>query len=180
MSTTLNAAPPAAAPKGGDFIKLPPFKKTDSYVATILGYNYIASHPFDRTDPVTKKDYVQEAPAIELFIGAIPDGEVALLKTWPQMYSINEKSNYAKWFAAATGVAPVAGSKPDELIGKAVLVEIEVSDKVGGKGTKYIANKVKSVSKVPSILAATITPLAKLQPALDAALAGEKDGDVPF
>jgi hypothetical protein len=180
MSTTLNAAPPAAAPKGGDFIKLPPFKKTDSYVATILGYNYIASYPFKRKDKKTGAEVIKHEPAVEIFIGALVDGEVALLKTWPQQYSIHEKSNYTNWFESSTGKTPVDGSLPDEMIGKAVLVEIDVKNRVGKAGTPYLDNRAVNISKVPTILASTITPIDKLKPALDAALAGEKDGDVPF
>jgi hypothetical protein len=189
MSTTLNAAPPAAAPKGGDFIKLPPFKKTDSYVATIVGGFHKDAHPFKKIDEKTGKEYTKIAPSIELYLGAIVDGEVALVTTWPKEYNIHEKANYCKWFTAATGSAPTTDSKPAELMGKALMVEIDVREKVSAKGTRYLANKIKSVSKVPSILASTITPLDKLQPAFDAAVAGRgnaadatdaKDGDVPF
>lgn len=176
-TTTLNSAPPAEAPKGGvDYIRLPSFPKSDTYVTTVVGYNYIPAHPFKRKDETTGAEFIKEAPAIELFIGAEVDGKASLAKTWPQVYSLNERANYQKWYTAAVGKEAAAGSKPDDMVGKALLVEIEVEEKTSKKGTKYTVNRIGAVTKVPSILTATATPVAKLQPALAAALAGDKEG----
>lgn len=180
--TTLNQeAPPAAAPKtGNDFIKFDPFPKSDSYVLTVTSFNYIPDHPFERTDD-QGKDFTVIKPAVELFLGAVIDGKALFVKSWPQAYSLHEKANYAKYYQAATGAAPVPGSNVSDMVGKALLVEVEVENKVSKKGTKYTVNKIKSVTKVPSVLAATATPVDKLKPALEAILAGKEDeGNAPF
>jgi hypothetical protein len=178
--TALNqSAPPAAAAAGGDIIRFDPFPKADTYVATVVGYNYIPDHAFERTDD-DGKPYTKNAPAVEFFIGAVIDGKPYFTKTWPQQYSISDRANYSKWYNAATGAMPVAGSKVDDIIGKAVLAEILVEKKTSKKGKEYTATKVKSVAKVPSILAATAVPLDKLRADFDKALAAAGDEANPF
>lgn len=175
MSTLNQDAPPAEAPKGGnaDFIKLPAFPRSDSYVATITAINYIPSFPFDRTDEKTGQKSVVPGPGIEFFFGALVDGNVCFVKSWPKYYSVSDRAAYHKWYKAALGKAPVAGSKPSELIGSAVLLQLECKDKVGKKGTAYVTNNIVNVSSVPSVLKSVVTPLEKLLPTLQDVLAGQ-------
>ena len=172
MSTLNQIAPPAEAPKTGDFIKFQPFPKSDTVVMTVTGFNFIASHPFERKDDKTGVKFIKNQAAIEIFYGAAIGGVPYFVKTWPQAYSINEKANYSKIYEAAVGKAPGVGSNPADMVGKHVLGTLKVEDKISAKGTKYRVTQVKSVTAVPSILAATGTSLAALLPALTAALAG--------
>jgi hypothetical protein len=179
MSTSLNqSAPPATQTATKDFVKLEVFPRSDTFVLTLCGFNYIPDHPFNRTDEKTGEKYIKVAAGIEFYYGALVDGKACFLKTWPQSYSLNEKANYAKWYAAAVGKAPVPGTNPSEMLGKHVLGEVEVEEKTGGRGTKYKVSVLKSVTKVPSILASTGTPLKDLSAAFEAALA--KKEEAPF
>lgn len=181
MSTSVlnQSAPPAEAPQSKDFVKLEVFPKSDSYVLTVAGFNFIASHPFKRRDDKTGEEYTKNGPALELYFGTILTDDKGsrrayFVKTWPQAYSLNEKANYYKWYEAATGKAPVAGTKPDDMLGKAILGDVRVEDKKSLKGTAYRVSSLKSIGKVPSILAATIVPLKDLQGPFNEALAAEQ------
>lgn len=182
MSTLNQSAPPATAPASKDFIKFEVFPKSDSYVLTVVGYNYIESHPFKRKDEKTGEEYTKNGPGIEFFWGALINGVAYFCKTWPQSYSLNEKSNYYKWYEAAIGSAPTPGSKVDNMLGKHVLGVVKVEDKKSAKGTAYQVSSLKSISPVPSILASAGTPLNDLLPAFNKALEAkqEKDELPPF
>lgn len=175
MSILNQEAPPAEAPKSGEFIKLDPFPKSDSYVLTVVAFNYIPEHDFERKDEKTGEEYIKKAPAIEFFFGALVDGKAFFVKSWPQMYSLSERANYYKWYEAATGKPPTAGTKPNDTVGKYVLGTLKVEDKKSQKGTAYRVTTIKAIAPVPSILASAGVPLAQLRPALDAALAAQGD-----
>ena len=189
MNPTLNNEAPAAPMANmQDYVRLPAFPRSDSYVLTVVGTNYIASHPFNRKDDEGRESTVM-APAVELYFGGEVDGKPYFAKTWPQKYSWHEKSNLSKWYTAITGKSPdPVSARPKDLVGKPALVEIKVEKKKGAKsGKEYTATNVGTVAKVPSILAATATPLAKLEAPFAAALAassekrdGNGGGDVPF
>lgn len=181
MSTLNQEAPPAAAPKG-DIVKLEPFPRSDSFVLTLCAYNFIPQYPFKRKNKDTGAEEIKPDDAVEFYFGGIVDGKVYLAKTWPQKYSIHEKSNYAAAYSAMTGKMPAAGSKPSDLVGKFALVEVSVEEKTSRTGKKYTATNIDSIGKVPSILAGTGVDIKQLRPALDAALAGgdKDDGKPPF
>jgi len=71
----------------------------------------------------------------------------------------------------------VAGSKPVDMVGKPVLVEIECADKVGAKGTQYIVNKIKNVGGVPSVLLPAAPKLDSLLPSFNEAVKGASSSD---
>lgn len=177
-NTALQEAPPVEAPKSAAFFRFAPFPAEDSYPLTIVGHNYIKEHEFARTDD-SGQEYTEKAAAIELFLGTKIEGKAYFVKTWPQKLSISDRANYYKWFLAATGKAPVAGSKTAELNGKVLLGEIQ--NAVGKKGGEY--SKIKSLAKCPAALVKTATPLAELRPAFEAAIANQdkqEGGDQPF
>lgn len=184
MSTaTLNQdAPPAPVSNTQDFIRFEPFPATDSYVLTLVGYNYIASYPFEREDDNGRK-FTKEAPAIEFFWGGMVDGKAYFTKSWPTAYSIHEKANYGKTYTAITGKVPDAKQRPNDMLGGHALVQLRLEQKKSKKGKEYTAVKIVSVGAVPKILLPTATKLADLKPAFDAALAksGDKaDESTPF
>lgn len=181
MSTSLQSAPPAEAPKSGqDFFHLPPFPEPGTAIMTIVAYNYIPEYvnPFDEE---TKGAY----PAVEFFFGAETSHGIGFVKALPMRYSLHEKAGYTKFYKFATGKLPVAGSKPDDLIGKGVSATVTNTDKTSKKGKQYTKSSVKEFAAVHPKLVGEITPLAKLKPALDAALAAKPDAkaddnNVPF
>lgn len=174
MSHTNQSAPPAEAPKG-DIIKFVPFPKKDALVLTVVAYNYIASHPFKRTDEVTKLERIENKPAIEFFFGARIGDKAYFVKPWPQQYSLHEKANYSKWYEAAVGQAPAAGTKPDDMLGRFVMGTVNLEDKKRKDGSAYTITKLGSVTPVPSLLAGTGTAREALLTALQDALAGDKE-----
>lgn len=188
MSALNQEAPAAEAPKARqEFIKLPAYPKTDSYVAVVVATNYLPQAVFDRTDEKTGAKTQVVAPGIELFFGSLVDGKVAFAKTWPKLYSINDRATYYKYYKAATGKAPVAGSKPLDMVGKPVLLAIECQDKVSKKGTQYVVNKITNVGSVPSVLLSVVPNLNALLPAFNEAIKGasassndNEPADAPF
>jgi len=178
MSLNQDAPPPPA--QAEDIIKFDPFPKSDSYVLTVTAFNYIPEYEFEREDEKTKEKYIKKAPAIELFLGTMIDGKTYFAKTWPQQYSLSDRANYYKQYSAACGKAPDKSSNVKDTLGKFVLCEIAVENKTSKKGKAYTVSKVKTVGKVPSILAATGTDIKALRPALDAILAGEKKDENPY
>lgn len=186
MSTINQEAPAAEAPKAkADFIKLPAYPKSDSYVAVVVATNYLPNAVFDRTDKDTGAKTQVVAPGIELFFGSVVDGKPVFAKTWPKLYSINDMATYYKYYKAATGKPPVAGSKPLDMVGKPVLVGIECIDKVSKKGTQYLVNKITSVGSVPSVLLPAVPKLDALLPAFNEAIKGtgsndNESADAPF
>lgn len=181
MSIALNQTAPAAeATKGADFVRLDPFPRSDSYVLTITAFNFIPSYPFKRKDD-SGVEYVKAAPAVEFFFGGMVDGKPYFAKTWPKQYSVSDRSTYYAIYNAAAGKPPEAGSNVADILGKFLLVPIEVENKKSSRGKAYTVSKVGDVSKVPSILANTGTPIEQLKPALDAALAAQGEKEVaPF
>jgi hypothetical protein len=159
-------APPAAAPRGGDFVSFAPFTEDGPAILTIVAFNFIKGHTFTKQDGST-----EIADALEFYYGANTDEGPRFIKTWPSKYSIHEKANYAKLYKACTGALPVAGSNPADLLGKGVQAILENEDKVSKKGKAYTKTSVKSVSMVKDKLRGDITPLAKLLPALEAEFA---------
>lgn len=174
--TALNQeAPPAPVSNTQDILRFEPFPASDSYVLTLVGTNYIASHPFERTDD-QGKDFIKEAPAIEFFWGTIVDGKAYFTKSWPQAYSLHEKANYAKIYKALTGKAPDASQRPKDMLGKAAMVEIKLEAKKSKKGKDYTAVKIGAITAVPKLLLGNVVSLDQLKAPFDAALkaAGEK------
>lgn len=175
-ATQEQAAPPITAPKGGkDFVRFEPFPKNDSYILTILKYEYTASHPFERKDDKTGVVTVKNGPALELVFGAMVGNKAYFLKTWPAAYSMDKKAKFTAIYDAAIGRVPVPGDKADDLIGKQILGTVKVENKVSPKGTAYTVSKLASVSPVPSILAGTGADIKTLLPAFQAALAASGD-----
>ena len=178
MSTINQEAPAAEAPKAkADFIKLPAYPNSDSYVAVVVATNYLPQAVFDRTDAVTGVKSQVVAPGIEFFFGSLVNGKAVFAKSWPKLYSINDRATYHKYYKAATGKAPVAGSKPIDMVGKPVLLAIECQDKVSKKGTQYIVNKITSVGNVPSVLLPAVPKLEALLPAFNDAINGAASND---
>src|SRR4051812_7532655 len=136
MNTLNQEAPPPPAEKA-DIIRLDPFPRSDSYVLTVVAFNYIPEYDFEREDDATKEKYIKKAPAVELFLGGMVDGKPYFAKTWPQQYSLSDRANYRKQYEAATGKSPVAGSNPKDIVGKFVLCEIAVENKTSKKGKAY-------------------------------------------
>lgn len=170
MSTLNQDAPPAEAPKstGGDFVKLPPFPAAGQQILTIVAYNYIKDYVNTKQDGST-----ETFNAVEFYLGALVDGTVCFIKTWPKRYSINEKAGYTKFYRAALGKDPVAGSSPKDLLGAGLTANIEVKDKVGKKGTPYKSCAGKDFAAVHPKLKSEITPLEKLLPTLQDVLSGQ-------
>ena len=184
MTQTLNnEAPPAPVSGGQDFLKFEPFPASDSYVLTLVGTNYIASHPFERTDD-NGKDFIKEAPAIEFFWGGMADGKPYFTKSWPQAYSLHEKANYAKIYKALTGKIADASQRPKDMLGKAAMVEIKLENKKSKKGKDYVAVKIGAITAVPKLLLGSVVPLEQLEAPFKAALAkaNEKtdENNTPF
>lgn len=174
--TPLNqSAPPAEAPKG-DFLKLPPFPKSDTVVLTVVAYSYNEKTQFKRKDD-DGVEYTETRPGLEFYFGSVVGGKPYFLKPWPVAYSLHEKANYAKWYEAATGKTAAPGTNPSDMLGKHILGAVKVENKTGSKGTAYTISKLTTVSAVPSILANTGTPLEALLPELNKILAG--DGKQP-
>lgn len=178
--TSLNQeAPPVEVKDSTQFFRFDPLPKSDTYVFTLVGFNYLESAPFNRTDEKTKQKTVVNGPGIEWFLGTKVGNKSFFVKTWPIYYSINDRANYTKWYTAFTGVAPTPKQRPGDCMGQAVLVPIQLQDKVSTKGTKYVATKVGAPTAVPSILQATIVPLDALKADFEQALAksqGENRG----
>lgn len=173
MSALNQEAPPAEAPKSkAEFIKLPAYPKSDSYVAVVVATNYLPQAVFDRTDEKTGAKTQVVAPGIEFFFGSIVDGKPVFAKSWPKLYSINDRATYHKYYKSATGKAPVAGSKPVDMVGKPVLLAIECQDKVSKKGTQYVVNKITNVGSVPSVLLPAVPKLDTLLPSFNEAVKG--------
>lgn len=171
-------APPAEVKAQANFFRFEPLPKSDTYIFTVVAYNYLDSAPFTRTDQATKKQTIINGPGVELFLGTVVNGKSYFVKTWPIFYSINERSNYTKWYKALTGTLPTVKQNPDDLLGKAIMLPVELTEKVSKKGTKYMATRTGNPSPVPSMLAATVTPLATLKGPFDAAVkASEQKGD---
>lgn len=167
--SNLHAAPPAEAPKSTqDFFHLPAFPEPGPAVLTIVAYNYIPEYinPFDEPP---KPAY----PAIEFFMGTETAKGPGFVKALPMRYSLHEKAGYSKFYKFATGKAPVAGSKPDDLLGKGISANVTNTDKTSKKGKAYTKSSVKDYAAVHPKLASEITPLAKLKPAFDAVLAAK-------
>jgi hypothetical protein len=180
MSTINQEAPAAEAPKSkADFIKLPAYPNSDSYVAVVVATNYLPQAVFDRTDEKTGAKTQVVAPGIEFFFGSLVNGKAVFAKSWPKLYSINDRATYHKYYKAAVGKAPVAGSKPIDMVGKPVLLAIECQDKVSKKGTQYIVNKIVSVGSVPSVLLPAVPKLDALLPAFTDAINGGSNDNEP-
>lgn len=180
MSQLNQEAPPATASKSGeDYFRPAPFPKSDTIVLTVVAFNFNPKAEFDRTDDAGK-DYTEVAPGIDFYFGAMVEGKPYFVKSWTQKYSLHEKSNYTKWYDAAVGKPPATGTNVADMLGKFILGEIKVEDKKSKKGTAYTVSKLASVTKVPSILASTGTPLDQLRPALDAILTAKDDSKPPF
>ena len=170
--STLQSAPPAEAPKSAqEFFHLPAFPEAGPTVLTVISSNYIPDY-VNQFDDENKGAY----PAVEFFLGAETSKGIGLVKTYPMRYSLHEKAGYTKFYKLASGKAPAAGSKPDDIYGKGISANIVNEDKVSKKGKAYTRSSVKDYAAVHPKLVGEITPLAKLKPALDAALA-KKDGD---
>jgi hypothetical protein len=181
MSTLNQEAPPAPVSNSQDFVHFTPLPSEDSYVATVVAFNYIPEHTFERTDKATGAKRQEVKPAIELFFGTMVDGKPYFVKTYPQQYSINEKSNYAAWYAVTTGALPTAKQRPSDMLGKLALLDIELKAKTSRTGKNYTATKIANIGKVPKALVGTATPLDKLKLAFDAALkkSGDATGSAP-
>ena len=171
MSQLNQSAPPVEVKATANYFRFDPLPKSDTYVFTLVGYNYLESTPFNRTDEKTKAKTVVNGQGIEWFLGTMVDGKPYFVKTWPVFYSISDRANYSKWYKAMTGALPTPAQRPDDCLGKGVLVPVELVDKVSSKGTKYKATKVGAPSAVPSILAATVTKLKDLDKPFKEALA---------
>ena len=170
MTQTLNnEAPPAPTATSKDFLSFPAFPASDSYVLTLVAFHYIASYLFERTDD-SGKPFTKEAPAVEFFWGTEIDGKAYFVKSWPTAYSLHEKANYTKIYKAVTGNMPTAKQRPNDMLGKAALVEIKTEKKTSKKGKDYVATKIGSISSVPKVLANTAIPLDALKAKFDAAL----------
>ena len=177
--TALNTdAPPVEVKANTSYFRFEPIPASDSYVATLVGFNYLPEASFNRTDAKTKTKTVEVAPGVEFFFGVRVDGKNYFAKSWPKYYSISERAGYYAWYKALTGTAPTIKQRPSDMLGKAALVGIEVAEKVSSKGTKYKAVNIKTVGPVPKILAGTEIPLASFKADFDSALAksNEKDG----
>jgi hypothetical protein len=189
MTQTINQEAPAPEVKSQqNFFRFEPVPKSDTYVATLVGTNYLAECQFNRTDDKTGAKSVETAAGIEFFFGLEVDGKIYFSKSWPKKYSIHEKAAYSQWVKALTGKAPTAKDRPVNAVGGHALVEIEVADKVSSKGTKYQAVNIKSVKPVPSVLAGAKVPLDRLKGPFEAALKASEqkanskgaDSDGPF
>jgi hypothetical protein len=176
-------APAVKAPKQ-DFIHLEsfPLGSDGPNIVTIVGYNFLKDHTFEKDDGST-----YQADAIEWYLGATVEGKLHFVKTWPKTYSISNKAFYFKLYKAALGKDPVAGSTPKDVLGAGVTVTLETKEKTSGKGKKYTTTSVKGdPSPVHPKLKNEIAPLATLRPALEKALTAKKDDkaeastDVPF
>jgi hypothetical protein len=186
--TALNQeAPPVEVKAQTNYFRFDPLPKSDTYLFTLVGFNYLESTPFNRTDEKTKQKTVEHGPGIEWFLGTMVKDKPYFIKTWPIYYSISDRANYTKWYKAFTGAAPTAKQRPSECLGKAVMVPVELVQKTSAKGTTYTAAKTGSPSPVPSMLEGSITPLSALKAAFEAALAkssekADKDdtGNAPF
>lgn len=184
MSTLNQEDHAISAPKPAkDYIKFEPFPSDGQQILTIVAFNRINEYinPFsDEPDP---KPY----PAVEYVYGTETDAGPRFVKANPIKISIHEKATFTKIYKAATGKTPVEGAKLGDLIGKGVSANVTNEDKVSKKGTKYVRTKIADIAAVHPKLAKEIVPLAKLKPALDAALAksGEEaestpEGNEPF
>jgi hypothetical protein len=181
MSALNQEAPPLTAAPSKDFIKFDVFPKSDSYPLTYVGIDFIQSYDFKRKDEKTGEEYIKPGPGVVFFLGTIVNGKPHFVKTWPQSYSDNEKSNYYKHYEAACGIPPKAGTKANDVIGKVVLGNVKVEEKKSAKGTAYKVSSLKSVLPLPSFMAAACTPLKDLLPAFEIALKGEdKKEEGPF
>lgn len=168
MSVTLQSAPPAPESKK-DFFRLPPFPAEGPTVLTVLAYNFI-------------KDYINQFdeeptpyPAVEFFLGAETEKGVGFVKTWPSRYSLHEKANYAKLYKLATGKAPVAGSKPDDMIGCGLTATVTNTAKTSKTGKQYTVSSAKDFGAVHPKLKGEIAPVKELLPKLKAVLASNDD-----
>jgi len=150
---SLNTAPPLAAPKTQEkYWKFDPVPETGPQVAVIAGYNFLENYTPNYPDAKLI------AQAVEMFYGVkAEDGKWFFVKTFPSAYSTHEKSNYAKLTKAATGSLPEAGGSVNDLIGKAVMVNIENIDKVGKKGNAYTISKMAGdPSPVPKAMLSAV------------------------
>ena len=165
-------APAAAAPKSNqDFVHLDPLPEDGQQILTIVATNYIKEH----TQFNKEKQIEETFPAIEFYLGGMFGGKPGFVKTWPVKYSIHEKATYSKYYRAALGKEPNAGSKPSDLIGAGLTVTVKNEDKVSKKGTPYKRSRVGEVASVHPKLKGEIVAVATLKPALEAALAAGKN-----
>ena len=177
MSILNQEAPPAPKPKETtDYIRFEPLPEAGPTIMTIVAFNFLPNYEFEKDDGTR-----YNADAIEFFFGTEVGGKAYFVKTWPKTYSINEKAFYHKLYKAALGKAPVAGSKPAEIIGQGVSLTIELENKKSKKGKEYTACKIKGdAMAVHPKLKGEVVPLATLRPALDKALSAapeEQKGD---
>lgn len=177
-----NSAPPAEQPKtGSDFIQLPPFPDSDTYVGCLVAANYIPD--YETQDRTTGEKKVFDA--VELYYGAIAsDGKPYFVRTWPMRYSVSEKAKYATYIKAATGEFPEAKSQPSDFFGKPVLLTIKTEEKKSRKGKLYTASTIDGIAPVPKSLKANAPDGKALQAALEAAIkdieARQNDTSAPF
>lgn len=181
--TALHDAPPAEAPKAQkEYFHLPEFPAPGkSTILTVVAYNYLPDYvnPFDQPP---KPAFA----AVEFIFGADTPAGPGFVAALPMRYSLHEKASYPAFYEMATGKLPVAGSKPNDILGRGITADIENVAKIGQKSKKpYTKSIVKNFSAVHPKLTGEITPLAKLRPALDALLAKKKEdkddtGNAPF
>ena len=178
----MNEAPSAPALANRDFgPRFDHLPKSDAYICTVTAFEFIKN--FEQRDPTTGETKIFDA--LQFYLGTLVDGKAFFIKPWPMKYSIHEKAGYTKFYKAATGNPPVAGSNPKELLGKGVTVDVTNAEKVSKKGTKYTASQAKGYSSVHAKLKSEIAPLPVLVAALDKAFADAKnkdagDKDVPY
>ena len=176
MSILNQEAPPASKPKeNAEFIRFEALPESGPTIMTITAFNFLPQFEFERDDGSK-----YNADAIEVFFGTTIGGKAYFAKTWPKTYSIKDNAFYHKLYRAASGNAPAAGSKPSDIVGLGVTVDVEVKDKTSKKGKAYRAVNIKGVSPVHPKLKGEVVPVAVLRPELDKALSAapeEQKGD---
>ena len=151
---------------------------SDIYVGVVMGIDDKGECEFEFAGVKTV------ARGAEAHFGIVVDDEPFFIKTWPKKWSAHEKSWFGKLYHATVGEFPhklMAG----DMVGKAVMIDVENRNKTSKKGTAYVASAIRGVSKVPSALRGTAPRHEDLLDAWNKAMepvaTEEEDGnDAPF
>lgn len=161
-------------------LRLRPFPRTESWPVTLVAAKFEPAYTFKFRDKQTGLETSTVGEGWWLIFGGIADGQPCfVMPGWA--YKVGgPRSNYGKIFRAFTGFDPAPGrSKPSCMLGKHALMQVEATERISQRNTRYIANKIIGFSPLPGLLASAATPREKLLPYFEAMVAASVSGGAP-